>query len=327
MAIAESPNLAAEALEMLPQRRRYPFLRDLLKRKIAVLCMIFLAIFYGAGIFAPWVAPHDPNKQQLSIEARSQGPSAEHWFGTDALGRDLASRVFFAARTTIIFTVLVILGGSLFIGLGLGLLSGYRGGWIDTVVLRVGEVLGGIPTLILMLAITAAFRSRISDLAFWLRENTPLGADAKTIVSFAIIIAVSVPFSWIGSARIVRGQALSIREREYITAAEAIGCSTYRIVRHHLFPGVLPLWLVGVSGGMAGIALTEVGLSFLGLGIEPPTASFGTLIGDGTGIRAFESHPHLLLFSAIPVILFSYAWNMLGDALVDLVQPKRQRNS
>lgn len=326
MAITKSPDFTADALETMPRQRRYAFARDLLKRKIAVVAIFYLAIFYGAGIFAPWVAPHDPNKQELTVEARNQGPSSEHWFGTDALGRDLASRVFYAARTTIIFTLLVILGGSLFIGLGLGLLAGYRGGWIDTAVLRVGEVLGGIPTLILMLAITAAFRARISDLAFWLRENTWLGADARTVVSFAIIIAVSVPFSWIGSARIVRGQALSIRELDYITSAEAIGCSTWRIIRHHLFPGVLPLWLVGVSGGMAAIALTEVGLSFLGLGIEPPTSSFGTLIGDGTGIVAFEQHPHLLLFSAIPVILFSYAWNMLGDALIDLVQPKRQRN-
>lgn len=326
MDVAGTPNLAAESLSYLPPRKRQSFLKNLLRRKIACIAIIYLLVFYAAGIFAPWAAPKDPYKQELTVEARYQGPSSEHLFGTDSLGRDLLSRTMYAARTTIIFTVLVILGGSLFIGLGLGLLSGYRGGWVDTVVLRVGEVLGGIPTLILMLAITAAFRSRISDLAFWLRENTPLGADAKTIVSFAIIIGVSVPFSWIGSARIVRGQALSIREREYITAAEAIGCSTWRIVWHHLFPGVLPLWLVGVSGGMAAIALTEVGLSFLGLGIEPPTPSFGALIYDGTGIRQFERHSHLLIFSATPVILFSYAWNMLGDALVDIVQPKQQRS-
>ncbi len=324
MAVA-SPDLADESITWLPQRRRFTFLRDLARRKIAVIGIVYLAVFYSAGIFAPWLAPQDPNKQELSVQARTQGPSSEHYLGTDALGRDLASRIMYSARTTIIFTVVVILGGSLFIGLGLGLLAGYRGGWVDTTILRVGEVLGGIPTLILMLAVSAAFRSRISDLSFWLREHTWLGADAKTFVSFAIIIAVTVPFSWVGSARIVRGQALSIRERDYITAAESIGCSTWRVVWYHLFPGVLPLWLVGVSGGMAAIALTEVGLTFLGLGIVPPTASFGSLINEGTGIRAFESHPHLLLASAIPVILFSYAWNMIGDALVDLVQPKQQR--
>jgi ABC-type dipeptide/oligopeptide/nickel transport system permease subunit len=324
MAVA-APGFTVEELHVLPPRRRFSFLRDLMRRKLAVVSMVFLLVFYGAGIFAPWIAPRDPNKQELTVTARSQGPSSEHYFGTDGLGRDLASRVMYAARTTIIFTVLVVLGGSLFIGLGLGLLAGYRGGWIDTAILRVGEVLSGIPTLILMLAISAAFRSRISDVSFWLKQNTPLGDDAKVIVSFAIIIAVSLPFGWIGSARIVRGQALSLRESEYITAAESIGASSWRIVWYHLFPGVLPLWLVGVSAGMAGIALTEVGLSYLGLGIEPPGASFGTLIADGSGPRTFQLHPHLLLFSATPVILFSYAWNLLGDAMVDIVQPRQQR--
>ncbi len=326
MTTADPSALTFDAASWVPQRQRFRFAREIFRRKIATIAIIYLLIFYGAGVFAPWVAPHDPNQQNLSSrEFIYAGPSSDHWFGTDSLGRDQLSRVIYSARTTIIFTVMVILGGSLFIGLGLGLLAGYRGGWIDTAVLRVGETLGGIPTLILILAISAAFRTRLNDLAFWLKEHSWLGDDAKIVVSFTIIILVSVPFAWIGSARIVRGQALAIRESEYIAAAESIGAGTWRIVWYHLFPGVLTLWVVGVSGGMAGIAMTEVGLSYLGLGIEAPGASFGTLIQNSTGIVLFEKYPHMLIGSAAPVVLFAYAWNLLGDALVDIVQPRHQR--
>lgn len=323
---ASASTVTLESADWVPSRRRFRFLREILRRKLAMIACIYLLVFYGAGILAPIVAPYDPAEQQLVQGAIYQGPSADHWFGTDSLGRDQLSRVIYSARTTIIFTVLVILSGSLVIGVGLGLLAGYRGGWVDTAILRVGETLGGIPTLILILAISAAFRTRLSDLAFWLKEHSWLGDDARTVVSFVIIIAVSVPFAWVGSARIVRGQALAIRESEYITAAESIGAGTWRIVWKHLFPGVMPLWLVGVSGSMAGIALTEVGLSYLGLGIEPPASSFGTLIQNSTGIVFIEKHPHMLVGSAAPVVLFSFAWNLLGDALIDIVQPRHQRH-
>ncbi|WP_373324416.1 ABC transporter permease [Tepidiforma flava] len=252
------------------------------------------------------------------------GPSAEHWLGTDALGRDLASRVIYAARTTVVFTIVVLISGSLVLGLGLGLLAGYRGGWVDTLIMRVGEVLAGLPTLLLMLAITAAFRTRINDVAFWLQDNTFLGSDARTFVKFSIIVFATVPFAWIGTSRIVRSQALAIREETYVLAAEAMGASSWRIIFRHILPGVLPLFVVGVSAGMAGTAGAEVTLSFLGLGIDPPTASFGSLIAAGAGPQTFERYPHLLLAPAIPVTLFFFAWNLLGDALVDLLEPRTQ---
>jgi ABC-type dipeptide/oligopeptide/nickel transport system permease subunit len=301
---------------------RFPTLRRLLRKKIATVAIVYLLVFYAAGIFAPFVPGLDPYEQRLTVEDRQAGPSSEHWFGQDNLGRDIFSRVFYAARTTIIFTVIVIVTGGLFLGIGLGLLSGYRGGMIDTAIMRTGEVLSGLPTLIIILSITAAFRTRIDDMTFWLREHTFLGADARTLVQFSIIIGASVPFAWIGASRIVRAQVLALREADFVTAAEATGASTWRIVRYHLLPGVMPLVTVGLSSGMAGIAGTEVALSFLGLGISPPTASFGNMIADGAGVRTFNQHPHLLLASAGPVILFSFAWNLLGDALVDILEPR-----
>ena len=297
---------------------RFRTVRELLRKKLAFLAILYLSIFYVAGLAAPLVAPYGLNEQQLTVEARRQAPSSEHLFGTDALGRDMFTRVLYSARTTIFFTLAVVLTGGLVLGLGLGLLAGYRGGWVDLAIMRVGETLSGLPTLLLMLAITAAFRARISSWSFWLEDHTFLGADAKTFVKFAIITAAAVPFSWLGTSRIVRSQVLAIREQSYVTAAESMGASTSRILWRHILPGVMPLYLVGLSSGMAGIAGAEVALSYLGLGIDAPAASFGNLIGDTNGTRFFEQYPYLLIAAAGPVVLFFFSWNLLGDALVDV---------
>lgn len=305
-----------------PSRR---FLRALVKRKLAMVGIGYILLFYALGILAPLVAPHDPNAIVLGAEERFQGPSVDHWFGTDGLGRDMFSRVVFAMRTTLLFTLAVALTGGIFLGLGLGLLAGYRGGWVDTAIMRIGEVLAGLPTLLLIIAIAAAFRTRIDDLAFWLKDNTILGDDSRVLVDFMIIVGVTVPFTWVGTSRIVRSQALAIREADFILAAELMGASTWRIITRHILPGVIPLFVVGLSGGMAAIAGAEVALSFLGLGVNPPTSSFGTIISEGAGITALRTYPHLLLCASIPVILFMFAWNLLGDALVDLLEPRGRR--
>jgi len=288
-----------------------------------MVAIAYITIFYLAAILAPWIVPHDPNAQNFTVEARLIGPTSDHWLGTDELGRDLFSRVIFAARTTLIFTAAVFITGGVFLGVGLGLLSGYRGGWIDSLVMRVGEVLSGMPTLFLIIAIAAAFRTRIDDLSFWLQDNSPLGrTDADALVDYIVIVGATVPFAWVGGARIVRSQALYIREADYVLSAEVVGASTARILFRHILPGVLPLFIVGLSGGMAAIAGTEVALSFLGLGVDPPTASFGNMIDDGAGPQTFQNHPHLLLGAALPVVFFFFAWNLLGDALVDLLEPR-----
>lgn len=304
---------------------RYRFLRELVRKKIAMVAILLITIFYLAGILAPWVSTSDPNYQRLTIEERLDTPSSEHWFGTDGAGRDLYSRVVYSARTTLIFTLVVILTGSLVLGLSLGLLAGYRGGYVDAAIMRVGEVLSGVPTLLLMLAISAAFRTRLNDVAFWLKDNTFLGDDARAIVPFLIIVGAALPFAWIGSARIVRSQVLAIREQEYVLAAETIGASTTRLLVRHVFPGVLPIFLVGISASMAGIAGGEIALSYLGLGVDPSTPSFGTLLGNAGGVRTFQEYPHMLLVSGIPIILFFFSWNLLGDALVDIVEPRTYR--
>lgn len=318
---------AAPAMELpggeIVVTRRPSALRQLLRKRIATAAMVFLLFFYLVGIFAPLVAPYDPNKQEVSVSARTQGPSAEHWFGTDRLGRDLLSRVIYATRITVLFTIVVFITGGIFLGLGLGLLAGYRGGWVDNTIMRIGEVLSSLPTLVLIIAISAAFRGRITQFSYDLADNTWLSVEeARTFVRFSIIALATLPFAWYGSARIVRSQALYIRESQFVEAAELMGASTWRVLTRHILPGVLPLFLVGVSGSMAGIAGAEVGLSYLGLGIEAPTASYGSLILAGGGPKTFAEFPHLLLAPAIPVALYFFAWNLLGDALVDIVIPR-----
>jgi len=297
---------------------RFRTMRELLRKKLAMVAICYLLLFYACGIFAPLIAPYGLNDQNLTVEARRQPPTSDHIFGTDQLGRDLFTRVLYSARTTIVFTVIIFITGGLFLGLGLGLLAGYKGGWTDTAIMRVGEVMSGMPTLLIMLAITAAFRSRINEWSFWLEDHTFLGEDSKTLVKFSIIALATVPFAWLGSCRIVRSQVLAIRESQFITAAESLGATTPRILVRHILPGVMPLFLVGLSSGMAGIAGAEVALSYLGLGIDEPAASFGNLIGSVSGSRNLDDYPHMLIAGALPVILFFFAWNLLGDALVDV---------
>ncbi len=321
MAIAEST--AVLTSPEMSRRPRWPALRALARKKLALVALAYLLLFYAVGLAAPLVAPYDPNDQNIRAGETRQGPSSEHWLGTDSLGRDLLSRVIYSARTTVLFTIVVVVTGGFFLGLGLGLLAGYRGGWVDTAIMRVGEILGGLPTLILILAITAAFRTRITDLAYWFEDHTWVSfSEAKTFLKFTIIAGATVPFAWVGSARIVRSQALAIRELAYVTAAEAMGASTWRVIGRHILPGVMPLFIVGLSGSMAGMAGAEVSLSYLGLGIDPPAASFGSLISEAGFIRTFQQYPHLLLGAATPVVLFFYAWNLLGDALVDVLEPR-----
>ena len=319
---------SAEDLDLeSDSRNRRSFIRELMHKKVAAVAIVLLLVFYLGGFLAPLIAPHDPNYFELGVTPIREGPSWEHWLGTDQLGRDLLSRVIYSARTTILFTLAVLLTGGVFLGLGLGLLAGYRGGWVDTTIMRVGEILAGLPVLVLMLAISAAFRPRINDLSFWLEDHTFLGDEAGTLVQFMVIVGAAVPFAWIGSSRIVRSQVLAIREADYVLAAEAIGAPTSRILFRHIFPGILPVFIVGMSAGMAGIAGAEVALSWLGLGIDPPGASFGSLIREaGASPQTFKATPHLLLSTALPIVFFLYAWNLLGDALVDLVEPRnRQR--
>ena len=295
-------------------------LRRLLRKKIGVACLAVILVMYGSGILAPLVTPYGFNDQDLSIA--KQSPSVTHPFGTDRLGRDILTRIIYGLRTTVIITIVTLVTGSLAIGITMGLLAGYFGKLIDTVIMRVGEVTSAFPEIFLVLIIVSTFKAPITE---WVREVeeivgfdiVALGAVDYLVLSLALAI-----FSWFGMARLVRGQVLQARENQYVEAARSIGASTPRILAKHVLPNVMGPVIVMVSAGLAGVAGSEIFLSFLGIGIQPPTPSLGLMIFENGSISVLRSDPHLLLFPVLTLSLLLFTFNLLGDAVNDSFNPR-----
>ena len=371
-AIAELPGEPEEATQTHAGPWRIA-LRRLLRKKIAVIALLLIAGFYFVGLFAPIISPQDFRTQDLDNTLLS--PSLDHPFGTDRLGRDQLSRVIWSARTTIIVTIATVVAGSLLLSVGLGLLSGYMGGKVDTVIMRTGEAFGSLPALPMLILINATMRDRVRGwvdglernlssgdplfiavlgvltlvavvgIVAWLRESRRNGAwIALSVVAAFLILALwgvqavfATPgasdyflifgalslFFWVGSARVIRSQVLALRETEYVIAARSMGAGTWRIIGSHLLPNVSPIIIVGVSASLGAIAGSEIALTFLGVGVHDPTPSFGALIFDGgTSQPVIRNHPHLLIFPAIVVGMLIFSFNLLGDALNDVLTPK-----
>ncbi len=215
-----------------------------LRRKwLAMISLVVIVVIYGAGILAPVVAPYSYTAQNL--DRGLEGPSADHWLGTDRLGRDMLSRVIYSARTTVVVTVTVILSGSLLLGNGLGLLSGYRGGWVDAVIMRVGDIFAGLPSLMMLILINAAFSERVKDLTRWVDDNVFFidGLTSSGAASYLTVFGALSLFFWVGTARIIRAQVLQLRERDFILAAQALGATPFRVIWRHLMPNVSKSWI------------------------------------------------------------------------------------
>jgi ABC-type dipeptide/oligopeptide/nickel transport system permease subunit len=306
------------------ERRRSPWtlaLLALLRRKIAVAALAYILLFYTVAVFAPVLAPYSYTAQDLGHAYAA--PSLTHPFGTDQLGRDVLSRVILATRTTMIVTIAASVTGGLVIPLTLGLLAGYRRGWVDSLINRVGEALGSLPPLLLLILITATFRPRF-DAFFAQFYHAPLVGDSLKAggADLVLIFGALSLIGWVGGERLIRSQVLAVRSTEYVQAAQAMGASTWRILWHHVFPNIAWLVVVGISSSLGGIALAEIGLSFLGLGVRPPTPSLGAMIYDGSGVRQFEAHPNLLLIPGVIAVLLMLSFNLLGDALNDVLNPR-----
>jgi peptide/nickel transport system permease protein len=296
-------------------------LRRLLRKKLAVAALVAILIFYGAAVFAPLVAPHSYRAQDL--DRTLEGPTLEHPLGTDRLGRDMLSRVIWAARTTVIVTVATVLTGGIVLSVGLGLLSGYLGGKVDTLIMRVGDVFFALPGLPLLLLINAALRGRVEQFARWVEDSTGIeGIVSSGAPDYFLIFGALSLFAWVGSARVIRSQVLALRESEYVVAARAMGASTRRVILVHLLPNVSNIVIVGVSASLGAIAGSEIALTWFGVGIQPPTPSFGAMIFDASSVRAINAHPHLLLVPGLAVAMLIFAFNLLGDALNDVLTPR-----
>ena len=253
-----------------------------------------VAVVVLAALFAPWLMPHEPNRQEL--ERRLEGPSAEHPLGLDELGRDILSRLLVGARVSIgVGLAVVLLAGAA--GSLLGAVSGFFGGRVDTLLMRLTDVFLAFPGILLAIALVAV-----------------LGPALIHVVMALVVIG------WVGYARLVRGQVLQLREAEFVLAARAAGVPARRILWSHLLPNVLPVLLVQASLGMAGAVLAEASLSFLGLGIQPPTPSWGAMINAGRG--HLLNAPHLALFPGLAILATVMGLNFLGDSLVDALDPR-----
>jgi peptide/nickel transport system permease protein len=262
---------------------------------LATAGVALIALFTAFALFAPWIAPQDP--AFIDLPARLSPPSALHWFGTDELGRDIFSRIVFGARISMLVGVGVVTG-SLLLGLIIGSLAGYYGGRIDRFV-----------NVVVMNAFLSfpGFLLAIAFVAF-------LGPGLFNLI-FALILG-----GWVGYARLVRAQVLAVREREFVEAARALGASDFWIMSRHIFPNMIQPVIVQAAIGMAGAILAEATMSFLGLGVPPPTASWGAMLNDGRS-HLFDA-PHLVLFPAVAVMLAVLSFNFIGDALRDYLDPR-----
>jgi len=292
----------------------------LMRKKVAVVCMTVIAVMYGSGIFSPLVAPYGYNDQDLSQV--KQTPSWSHPFGTDRLGRDLLTRIIYGLRTTVIVTITAMLGGSLILGITLGLTAGYFGKMIDAVIMRSGEVTSAFPDILLVLIIVATVKPRIVEWARGLEDTIGFDLVQLGIVDYAVISVALAIFSWFGMARLVRGQVLQAREFQYVEAARAIGGSTPRILFSHILPNIIGPVIVVVSASLATFAGAEIFLSWLGIGIQPPTPSLGVMIFQNGSISVLRTNPHLLLFPVGTLAVLLFTFNLLGDAVNDAFNPR-----
>jgi peptide/nickel transport system permease protein len=265
------------------------------KNPLAATGVVLVVIFVVFAVFAPWIAPQDPAYIDLPI--RLSPPSAVHWFGTDELGRDILSRIVYGARISMLVGSCVV-AASLGVGLIIGSIAGYYGGKIDRFV-----------NIVLMNAFMA-FPGILIAIAFVAFRGPGI---------FNLVLALSLG-GWVGYARLVRGQVLAAREREFVEAARALGASDLRIIVRHILPNIIQPIIVQAAIGMAGAILAEATMSFLGLGVPPPTASWGSMLNDSRA-HLFDA-PHLVIFPALAVMLAVLSFNFIGDALRDFLDPR-----
>jgi len=262
---------------------------------LAAIGAIFVTFFIVCAIFAPWIAPQDP--AHINLAARLARPSPLQICGSDELGRDILSRLIYGSRISILVGSCVV-GLSLGIGLIIGSMAGYYGGRLDRFVnVVVMNAFLSFPGILIAIAFVAFRGPGIFNLVFALS----LGG-------------------WVGYARLVRAQVLAAREKEYVEAARALGASDLRILGRHILPNIIQPVIVQAAIGMAGAILAEATMSFLGLGVPPPTASWGSMLNDGRG-HLFDA-PHLVIFPALAVMLAVLSFNFVGDALRDLLDPR-----
>jgi ABC-type dipeptide/oligopeptide/nickel transport system permease subunit len=268
------------------------------RARFGIAVIVIMAL---AAIAAPWIATQDPLK--IDLTNYLQKPSGAHWLGTDVQGRDIWARLVFGARVSL--TVgLISQGIARLLGVTLGLLAGYYGRWVDELVMRLADVTLAFPTLLLLIAMVAAFQP-----------------------SMGVVFATIGVVGWAGMARLVRGQVLVVRNLEYVQAIRALGARDLRVILGHILPNVIAPVVIAATLGVAGAIMAEAALSFLGLGVPPPTPSWGSMIADGRDLDQLRRAPWTSVFPGMAIGAAVLGFNLLGDALRDALDPKQQRKA
>lgn len=303
MAVAE---LKSESLATIKEESWFKIIaRRFVRHKLAVVALFVIVVFVFLAIFADSLAPYDPYKQGLAPSYSN--PSPAHLLGTDELGRDVFSRLLYAARISLFVTVVVNFTSET-IGVFVGAISGYFGKWVDALIQRVVEFLLTLPTLPLLLFFSAM-----------LRGTTIPGLPDEW--SKAIIISlVLIAFGWLGSTRLVRGMVLSLREQEFVQAARALGAGHWRIITRHMIPNSLAPVIVNLTLGLGGVIVLEAALSFLGFGITPPVPTWGNML-QNVQERMWQQ-PWLAFYPGMCIFLASLSFNYVGDGLRDALDPR-----
>lgn len=286
----------------------------LARNRAAVLSVVIIILTILAAIFASQLAPYSYTKQDLLIT--NQGPTWSHPMGTDALGRDQLSRLLYGARISM-SVALITLTIVLIIGVPVGMISGFYGGTLDLLLMRLIDVFYAIPYYVLLILLQTYFLARLPHAhSGFLAVLASLNRVSGGLVG--VFIGLSL-FGWLNLARLTRGQVLTTKELDYVLAARAIGVPNRRLMWHHLLPNVLAPIIIMAALLVPGFIIAEAGLSFIGLGAQPPVPSWGIMLSDG--VQSIESYPYLTIFPALAIGITLLAFNFLGDGLRDALDP------
>ena len=279
---------------MTPRLRDSDFVRRFMKNRLAISGLVIVLFFFAVSILAPVISPHDPSK--INRDELLQPPSPDHLFGTDKLGRDVLSRMIYGSRISL-KVGFVAVGITIVIGMFLGALAGFYGGILDAVIMRFVDVMLCFPAFFLILAVIA-----ILEPSIW---------------NIMVVIGLT---GWMGVARLVRAEFLTLTKRDFILAARAQGAGDFRIIFGHVLPNALGPILVAATLGVAGAILTESALSFLGIGVQPPTPSWGNILTDGQDTIAVAWW--LSLYPGLAILLTVLGYNLLGEGIRDAMDPR-----
>ena len=282
---------AAQQMEQRPRRRALRKLAQNRSARVGSLLVVFLLVM---SLLAPLLAPYDP--LEVELRATYQGPTASHWLGADELGRDILSRILYGSRTSLLIAVVGVL-----IALGLGLIigpvAGFFGGWLDRVLMRFVDILSAFPSIILAILIIAIAGPGL--------QSTMIAIGVSSVPTFA---------------RLARASTLTLRHEEYVVAAQASGATNLLLLRSHIVPNLMTPLIVQSTLRLSTMVLTAAGLSFIGLGVQPPSPELGTMMSDARA--ALRSAPHAIIFPGIALMLIVLGFNLFGDGLRDSLDPR-----